>query len=108
VREIESHEPQVLAEQIQAGWKFCPPEGEDRFSVWQRGHNALCEAAENWPGQTILVVTHEGVIKGLIYHLSGRKFVPGESPLVKSMHLHWLRHHRRGLQIDKLNALPLS
>ena len=108
VREIERHEPRVLAEQIQAGWKFCPPEGEDRLSVWQRSHNALCEAAENWSGQTILVVTHEGVIKSLIYHLSNRKFVPGEPPIIKSMHLHWLCHHRQGLQIEEMNALSLS
>ena len=108
VHEIESHEPQALAEQIQAGWKFCPPQGEDRLSVWQRSHAALCEAAENWPGETILVVTHEGVIKSLIYHLSGRRFVPGEPPIIKSMHLHWLRHHRQGLQLGELNALPLG
>jgi probable phosphoglycerate mutase len=107
VREIESHEPQVLGEQTRAGWKFCPPEGEDRLSVWRRSHNALCEAAANWSGQTILVVTHEGVIKSLIYRLNGRKFVPGEPPIIRSMHLHWLRHHRHGLQVEDLNALPL-
>ena len=108
VRDIENHEPQLLNEQIQAGWKFCPPEGEDRLSVWQRSHAALCEAAAKWAGETILVVTHEGVIKSLIYRLSGRKFVPGEPPIIKSMHLHWLLHHRQGLQIEELNALSLG
>ena len=108
VREIEIHEPQLLTEQIRAGWKFCPPQGEDRLSVWQRSHAALCEAAAKWTGETILVVTHEGVIKSLIYRLSGRKFVPGEPPIIKSMHLHWLRHHRQGLQIEELNALSLG
>ena len=108
VREIEHHEPQVLAEQIRAGWQFCPPQGEDRLSVWQRSHDALCEAAVKWPGQTILVVSHEGVIKSLIYRLKGRKFVPGEPAIIKSMHLHWLHHHRQSLKIVELNAVPLD
>lgn len=108
VREIESHEPQVLVEQTRAGWKFCPPKGEDRLSVWQRSHAALCEAAANWCGETILVVTHEGVIKSLIYQLSGRRFVPGEPPIIQSMHLHWLLHDGRDLRLGELNAMPLD
>ena len=107
-REIERHERQVLAEQTRAGWKFCPPKGEDRLSVWYRSHAALREAAETWPGQTILVVTHEGVIKSLIYHLSGRRFVPAEPPIIQTMHLHWLYDDRHGLQLGELNALPLG
>lgn len=108
VREIERDDKQVLAEQTRAGWKFCPPDGEDRVSVSHRSLTALGEAAAHWPGETILIVTHEGVIKSLLYHLSGRKFLPEEPPLIKSMHLHWLLHDPEGLRIGELNALALG
>ena len=108
VREIKRDQPQVLAEQIRAGWKFCPPDGEDRMSVAERSQDALREAAGHWSGETILIVTHEGVIKSLIYHFSGRKFLPEEPPLIKSVHLHWLLHDAEGLRIGELNALPLD
>ena len=108
VREIERDEPLVLAEQIRAGWKFCPPGGEDRMSVFERSREALCEAAAHWAGQTILIVSHEGVIKSLIYRYSGRQYVPEEFPLIKSMHLHWLLHDPEGLRIGTLNALALD
>jgi len=108
VREIKSGDPLLLAKQERAGWKFCPPDGEDRVSVSNRSRTALCEAAAHWPAETVLIVTHEGVIKSLIYHLSGRKFLPEEPPLIKSMHLHWLLHDPKGLRIGELNALPLG
>ncbi len=107
-REIKHNDPEVLAQQTQAGWKFCPPHGEDRLSVWQRSHAALCEAAANWRGETILVVTHEGVIKSLIYHLCGRRFMPAEPSIIKSTHLHRLFHDGKGLQLGELNALSMG
>ena len=89
------------------GWLFCPPGGEDRISVWQRNHNALVTAARKWRGSTILVVTHEGVIKNLIYRLCNRLYAPGEASLIQSRHLHWLVIHDEGLQLDEINALQL-
>ncbi len=108
VHEIKRDEPQVLAEQINAGWKFCPPDGEDRMSVSLRSQTALREAAGRWSGETILIVSHEGVIKSLIYHFSGRKFLPEEPPLIKPLHLHWLFHDSEGLRIGEVNALRLD
>jgi broad specificity phosphatase PhoE len=89
------------------GWQFCPPGGEDRINVWRRSHNALVDAARKWPGSTILVVTHEGVIKNLIYRLCNRLYAPGESSLIESRHLHWLAINNSGLQLDRINALAL-
>jgi len=96
-----------LKEQVAAGWGFCPPEGEDRESVWKRGHAALCRAAERWPGNSILVVTHEGVLKCLIYRLLGRKFLPSEPGVIVSGYLHFLRHDSKGLSMDRINAEAL-
>jgi probable phosphoglycerate mutase len=75
--------------------------------VWQRSHSALTEAAVRWRGDTILIVTHEGVVKSLIYHLSGRNFLPGEPALIKSYNLHWLIFSNNALRIEKINALAL-
>ena len=105
---IEKDDPELLAGQTRAGWQFCPPDGEDRFNVWKRSQTALIEAAASWPGKTILVVTHEGVIKSLIYRLSGRRFLAHEPPLLKSFHLHWLVHDRDGLRLEKVNAIALG
>ena len=97
-----------LDEAKRTGWQFCPPGGEDRVSVWQRSHNALVDAARKWPGHTILVVTHEGVIKNLIYRLCNRLYAPGQPNLLESRHLHWLVIKNCGLQIDQINALKLK
>lgn len=104
---IKYEELHKLDERRRSGWLFCPPGGEDRIRVWQRSHNALVAAARKWPGSTILVVTHEGVIKNLIYRLCNRTYAPGESALIKSRNLHWLVIHKSGLQLHEINALRL-
>jgi probable phosphoglycerate mutase len=105
---IESEALPRLDENKRTGWRFCPPGGEDRISVWQRSQCALMDAANRWPGQTILIVTHEGVIKSLIYRLCNRRYLPQEPALIKSRRLHWLMVGKNGLQIEKINALALS
>jgi broad specificity phosphatase PhoE len=105
---IQYEELHKLDEAQRSGWQFCPPGGEDRIRVWQRSHNALVDAARQWPGNTILVVTHEGVKKNLIYRLCNRLYTPGESGLIESRHLHWLVIKNSGLQLDQINALALS
>jgi broad specificity phosphatase PhoE len=108
IAKIESEALPKLDETKRTGWQFCPPGGEDRLSVWQRSCQALIAAADKYPGDTILIVTHEGVIKSLIYRLYHRKYLPDEPALVKSLHLHWLMVGKNGLQIEKINALALS
>jgi probable phosphoglycerate mutase len=98
----------ALAKQISAGWDFRPPGGEDRKSVLARSQRALQEAFDRWPGEIVLVVTHEGVIKSLVYHLCGRNFLPNEPPLLKSYRLHRLAHDKYGLRLEAANALALG
>jgi len=109
IAQVEKEASHVLPAEQMRGWKFCPPGGEDRLSVWQRSREALTEAALRKRGDTILIVTHEGVIKSLIYKLSGLHFLPGEPALIKPYHLHWLVEPGagQGIKIDKLNALKL-
>jgi|GEM_PF-212210 len=104
--EIKNDHPEELEKQESAGWKFCPPGGEDRRQVRLRSRRALIEAAEKWPGQTILVITHEGVIKSLLYR---RYLCAGASrPVrVQPCRLHWLIHDGRCLRIGEMNAQAL-
>jgi len=108
IPQIQTEAAQDLTEQINAGWNFRPPGGENRKSVLARSQRALQEAFDRWPGENVLVVTHEGVIKSLVYHLSGRKFLPTEPPLLKSYQLHRLVHDSDGLQLEAANALALA
>jgi len=108
VAKIESEALPRLDETKRTGWQFCPPGGEDRISVWQRSHRALMDAAKRWPGETILIVTHEGVIRSLIYRLCNRRYLPQEPALLKSRHLHWLIFDSDRLQLKRINALTLE
>jgi len=108
VSQIEAEAPQVLDEQVKAGWDFCPPGGESRRRVLLRSQTALQAAAQRYPGESLLVVAHEGVVKCLIYHLCGRKFLPGEPPILESYQLHRLVWQDDRLQLEELNALELE
>ncbi len=107
LKDLKTRAPEALAREIAAGWAFCPPGGESRLSVWERSRAALSLAAEKWPGQRLLVIAHQGVIKALAYRLSGRKFLPAEPELLKPYHLHELVHSGGGPILRRLNALNL-
>ena len=107
IRDIESEIPRELRRLERAGWKFCPPGGESRRAAWMRSRNALEEASKRWPGETILTVTHEGVIKCLLYGLAERKFLPQEPAMIEPCHLHWLVTGETGLEIERVNAIEL-
>jgi probable phosphoglycerate mutase len=74
----------------------------------ERSRKALKEAAEKWLGDQILVITHEGVIKCLIYGLMGRQFMPAEPPILNSWHLHRIRYDNQRFQVEKINALAIA
>lgn len=59
-----------------AGWEFRPFGGESRSDVRLRARHALTEAGRINPGRTLLVVTHQGVLKAVLYHLLGRPYTP--------------------------------
>lgn len=90
------------------GWGFQPPGGEHRRAVLERARRALSGAADAWPGQTILVITHEGVVKALIYSAYRRFYLPTESRILKSGHLHWLKYMAGDLSSTMINAIDLN
>jgi probable phosphoglycerate mutase len=73
----------------------------------ERSRQALVEAAGRWPGDCILVVTHEGVIKGLAHHLCRRAYVAGDAVCIEPYHLHWLEVAGGRMALAALNARPL-
>ncbi|MFP4475707.1 MAG: histidine phosphatase family protein [Desulfatibacillaceae bacterium] len=109
VEEIRSGNPERIARLEALGWDFAPPGGESRRNHWLRASAALEDAARRTPGSTILVVCHNGTLKALVYWLSGRRFLPGEPPLIgRRRHLHRIRHEAGGLVLEQANALPLE
>uniref|UniRef100_A0A7C3WG98 Histidine phosphatase family protein n=1 Tax=Fundidesulfovibrio putealis TaxID=270496 RepID=A0A7C3WG98_9BACT len=88
------------------GWAFLPPGGEDRATVLLRTWAALQTLAGRHPGQCILAVTHESVIRGLLYALLGRDYLPQEPRVLSPRALHILRAEGGCLHLEAMN-LPL-
>ncbi len=108
IAQLGKEDPDELARQEAAGWDFRPPDGENRLQVWARGSRALTAAAERWPGQALLVVTHEGMIRCLVYRLYEREFLPTEPVLLRKDHLHWLAHANGVFRMEQVNGIALS
>ncbi len=98
----------IWAEQMLSEWNFCPPGGESFQSVWKRGLAALAAASGNWPGENILVVTHEGMIKSLIYHENTQSDFLKHGQGLMPYHLHCLTFCSGQLTVERLNLLSLS
>ena len=107
-KELEKQQPEELAAQIRAGWEFCPPDGESRQEVLQRALVVIHKTIQQFPGQRVLIVCHEGIIKALIYHLAGRAFLPEEKKLLQKRQFHLLYGMDESLSLGPLNILPGS
>lgn len=60
--------------QYKADLDFVYPEGESFRQMQQRSVGTLLAIAEQHPGETLLIVVHAGVIRGLVSHLLGLEF----------------------------------
>lgn len=88
------------------GWDFAAPGGESRRQLAARALSALADAARARPGGRILVATHEGVLKAVLYHLLGRAYLPSEPQVLLPYHMHRIAFDGRGWRVDRLN-IPL-
>ena len=107
VSEVEALFAKMPDEQTGIGWRFCPPGGESRNRIWERGQEALAEAADQRPGQNILVVTHEGMIRCILNRCMGREFTVEEPRVLRPRHLHMVICTGGDLELQKMNALDL-
>jgi probable phosphoglycerate mutase len=108
IARIRAEESGEVEAQEAAGWEFRPPGGESRRQQLERSRQALTDAAGRWPGDCILVVTHEGVIKSLAHHLCGLAFVASDGVCLQPNHLHWLEVTAGRMALAALNARPLA
>jgi broad specificity phosphatase PhoE len=99
--------PRELEHQERQEWRFRPPGGESRGEVAARGAAVLMALAVRWPGQRVLLVTHEGFMKCLLYHLILRRTPPDRNTRVRPYHLHWITVSQNDLLLEHLNALNL-
>ena len=106
--QIKMQAPELFAKQINAGWEFCPPDGESRNTVFQRSMAAIEDAVGRLCGRTVLVIAHEGLIKCLYYRLQQQCFKCMEPTLMKPHHLHWLIFADSELQTIEPNAIRLT
>jgi probable phosphoglycerate mutase len=105
--EVKQKYEKQLQNMVRSGWSFKPPGGESREQVLSRSLDALNDVHTSWPGESILIICHEGVIKCLLYHLAGRKFLPEEPKLIRPNHLHILEQNNKTLNLKELNCNPL-
>ncbi len=106
--ELKNEQPEELAAQIRAGWDFRPPGGESRKEVLQRALPVIQDILQQYSGKRVLVVSHEGIVKSLIYHLAGRAFLPEEKKLLQKRQLHLLTGSEDELSLGPLNIFPNS
>lgn len=103
LKEIKATQAFELQKQIDAGWYFTPPDGESRKEVLLRAKAALINAAEKWPTESILVISHQGVIKCLVYSALGRSYLPCTSRKIHKNALHILTMQALQLTAHQLN-----
>ncbi len=97
-----------LARRVAMGWEFAAPGGETRRAVKDRVFTTLRESAHKWPGQKILVICHQGVIKSVLYSFDGRDFLPGEDPLLQHNRLHLISCTGQDFAPLQLNILQTN
>jgi len=103
IEQLKVHFGETLRQEVAKGWNFRAPGGESRTEVKTRVENCLLAAQNTWQDENILIVCHQGVIKCLLYSLTGREFVPGEDPLLQHNSLHLVSCTNNKLSPKQLN-----
>lgn len=92
-----------VQQQERLGFQFRPPGGESRDEVLIRACDALLDFNAEHSDASVLVVTHNGVIKCLSYILSGLEFLPGDPLPIEPYRLHRIECLDNELAIGELN-----
>ncbi len=104
--DLHTHHAEEFQKQVNAGWDFCPPGGESRQQVLARALAVTWDIFDRFPGEQILLVSHEGIVKSLIYHLAGRNFMPDEKKIIQKRQLHLIFLKDNELVLGPLNIFP--
>ena len=90
--QIKSTWPGKVEELIQLGWDFRPPGGESRKELLQRVLSSCEQNSTRWPNDNLLVISHLGAIKSLLYHVEGRDYLPKEPKILYNNRFHILHY----------------
>ena len=105
IAQLRAEEGALVAAQERAGWDFQPPGGESRRSQLERCRQALLEAADAWPGQTVLVIAHVGIIRSLVHGLGDRPIAWTAGIGKQPYRLNWVSIADGSLMLDGADAL---
>ncbi len=103
LQDLQTRQAKELQTQIEAGWEFTPPNGESRRRVLARAKEVLDTAADSWPGDNILIISHQSVIKCLIYSALGSPFLPDAKQKLLKNRLHVLTLQDSLLAAHRIN-----
>lgn len=97
--DIRQEERELLRHQEARGWDFTPPGGESRTQLLRRAMDCLQDLARTCPGERLLLVSHNGVLRALALHLLGSDYLPGTPDPVARGRLLCIRAHGHGLEL---------
>ncbi len=107
-RRLRDEDAEAYRRQTARGWQFQPPAGESHLQVLERALGALEDIARAQGARRLLVVTHEGVLKCLIYHLAIRDGCGQIPEAMAPYHVHHLVGGQRRLMLRRMNAINLN
>jgi probable phosphoglycerate mutase len=107
-RRLKTEEADRYRRQTARGWQFQPPAGESHLQVLERALGALADLARRPETRRTLVVTHEGVLKCLIYHLAIRDGCGQAPETMAAYHIHQLVYLDGRLTLRRMNAIRLN
>jgi probable phosphoglycerate mutase len=107
-RRLKTEDAERYRRETARGWHFQPPAGESHLQVLERALGALADLARRLEARRILVVTHEGVLKCLIYHLAIRDGCGQPPEAMAAYHIQRLDYRDERLMLRRMNAIDLS
>jgi len=100
--ELKEMRKEVRRQEYQ-GFGFRPDGGESRDEVLFRACDALIDFSETHSGESVLVITHNGVLKCLAHALSGSDFMPDDAVEYLPYRLHRIECVENELALGELN-----
>ncbi len=85
------------------GWDFRPPGGESRRELLERVLTSLKKSSTRWPAENLLIISHLGVIKSLLYFTEGRNYLPQEPKIVYKNRFHTIGYQDSAFSIISRN-----
>ncbi len=105
LEQIKNDSPGKLEELILLGWNFRPPGGESRKELLQRVLASLKRSGAQWPGEHLLIISHLGVVKSLLYYLEDRDYLPEEHPIIHNNRLHTIGYRDNSFSVLSRNVM---